>query len=412
MPANVVSSVFQKFWDRNLQTVFNNQLTARSFARVNRLGNLRQGQTLSRSFLDKLAPRPYTRGTAVTLRTVTLTEETLTVNQTPIIPFYMDKLDEFQANLPLAASVGKEFAIRVANALDGDTLGEITNGDSDVDDLDVNPSTGTNANGFVLTTSNIDKMFSIAAKKLEKATKGRFRNQYVAVLSPDIINILRERLAGKDSNLGDRVGENGLIGRYWDFDIIESTSLLWSGEIALGTLPIDGDTVTFNGVVFTFKTTLGTTAGNVLIGASADAARTNLAKAFNNTNNAAASAVDSDSVYVEVTAPNRDLLYGMTATNDASNSVDITFEGAGAIVVSETLTAAADIWTAALQVENQWFGIKGAPEVVVGMEVMTDRKPVPDMIGDNWLIYNLYGLKTFDDQDAMLCRARVRSDAF
>src|SRR3990167_9401333 len=213
--ANTISPVFAKFCDKTLQIVFNNVNVSQSFARMNRLGNLRQGNTLSRSILTKLAPRSYTRGTAVTIRAVTLTEETLTVDQTPIIPFSMDKLDEFQSNLPLAASVGKEFATRVANAVDGDILGEITNADSDVDDLDVNPATGTNANGFTLTTSNIDKMFSIAAKKLEKATKGRFRNQYVAVLSPDIINILRERLAGKDSNLGDRVGGNGLVGRYW-----------------------------------------------------------------------------------------------------------------------------------------------------------------------------------------------------
>lgn len=308
--------------------------------------------------------------------------------------------------------MGREFGIRVANAVDGDILGEIVNATSDVDDLDVNPGTGTNANGVTVTTSNIDKLFSIAAKKLEKATKGRFRNQYFAVLSPDVINILRERLAGKDSNLGDKVGENGLVGRYWGFDIIESTSLPWSGELALATQPTDGDTVVFNGVTFTFKTTLGTTAGNVLIGANANAARTNLAKALNNTNNAAASAIDSDSVYVEVTAANRDLLHGITATNDASNSVDITFEGQGAVTVSETLTAAADVWTAALQVENQFFGIKGAPEAVVSIEVTTDQKPVPDKIGDNWLIYTLYGLKTFNDQAAMLCRVRVRSDQF
>ena len=41
--------------------------------------------------------------------------------------------------------------------------------------------------------------------------------------------------------------------------------------------PTDGDTVTINGVTFTFKTTLGATAGNVLIGGSATNARANLA---------------------------------------------------------------------------------------------------------------------------------------
>ena len=269
--ANTISPVFAKFWDKTLQIVFNNVNVSQSFARMNRLGNLRQGNTLSRSILTKLSPRSYTRGTAVTIRDVTLTEETLTVNQTPIIPFYMDDLDEFQSSLNrgVAASVGKEFAVSVANKMDGDVLGEIANADNDVDDLDVNPSTGTNNNGVEVTPSNIDKLFSIAAKKLEKATKGRFRGQYVAVLSPDIINVLRERLAGKDSDLGDDVGTNGKVGRYWGFDIIQATSLYYTATLALATQPIDGDTVVItqgsSSVTWTFKTTLGTTAGNVLI---------------------------------------------------------------------------------------------------------------------------------------------------
>lgn len=412
--ANAVSAVFAKFWDKNLQIVFNNENVARSFAKVNRLGNLRQGQTLSRSYLTKISPRSYSRGTAVTIRDVTLTEETLTVNQTPIIPFYMDNLDEFQSalNRGVAANVGKEFAIAVANLMDGDVLGEIANADSSVDDLDVNPSTGTDNNGIEVTPSNIDKLFSVAAKKLEKATKGRFRNQYFAVLSPDIINILRERLAGKDSDLGDKVGTNGMVGRYWGFDIIEATSLYFTASLNLQTTPTDGDTVVVNGVTWTFKTTLGTTAGNVLIGANANAARTNLAKAFSNTNSAAASAIDSDAVYVELTAANRDLVDTLVGTNDASSKVTITLEGKGAVAVSETMTAAADLWTPALQVEHQFFGIKGAPELVVSIDVKTDIKPVPDKIGDNWLIYVLYGLKSFDDQDAMMCDVKVRSDKY
>ncbi len=47
-----------------------------------------------------------------------------------------------------------------------------------------------------------------------------------------------------------------------------------------GVAPSDGDTVTLDGVVYTFKTALTPTAGQVLIGASAAAALTNLAAAM------------------------------------------------------------------------------------------------------------------------------------
>jgi predicted aconitase with swiveling domain len=56
--------------------------------------------------------------------------------------------------------------------------------------------------------------------------------------------------------------------------------------------------VTIQGQVFTFKTTLGSTAGNVLIGGSADVARANLAALINapttTTANGVALTADSD----------------------------------------------------------------------------------------------------------------------
>lgn len=59
-----------------------------------------------------------------------------------------------------------------------------------------------------------------------------------------------------------------------------------TGTAASGTLTsdatnvADGDTVTIGGVTYTFKTTLGTTANQVLIGASAAASLTNLSQAI------------------------------------------------------------------------------------------------------------------------------------
>jgi len=57
--------------------------------------------------------------------------------------------------------------------------------------------------------------------------------------------------------------------------------LTGSAVLALATNPSNTETVTIQGQVFTFVSSIGTTEGNVLIGGSADATRANLAALIN-----------------------------------------------------------------------------------------------------------------------------------
>ena len=204
---------------------------------------------------------------------------------------------------------------------------------------------------------------------------------------------------------------NGNIGKYMGFELFVSNGCAVTAELLVGTQPTDGDTVIVNGVTWTFKTTLGTTAGNVLIGGSATAAVTNLTSALNNTEGTAAGAVSALSKYVEVTAANRDLLIGLAAT-DGTTKVTIVFEGIGTVTLSETLTAAADVWTANKQIQHNLFGRKGAVDLVIQKRPNIDVKEVPDKLGKNVLPWTLYGLKTFAEGARELVDVRIRQDAF
>ena len=68
---------------------------------------------------------------------------------------------------------------------------------------------------------------------------------------------------------------------YMGYDFHVSNQLTSTAVLALATNPTAGDTVTIAGQAFTFVSPIGTTAGNVLIGASADATRANLAALVN-----------------------------------------------------------------------------------------------------------------------------------
>lgn len=222
-----------------------------------------------------------------------------------------------------------------------------------------------------------------------------------AVLGPKTIAKLRSSKAIRESGLGDRVLENGLIGPFLGYNVVMNNNLPWSASLAIGTQPTDGDTVTVAGVTFTFKTTLGSTAGNVLIGASATTARANLAAAVNGTSGAG-------TTYVELTNENKYLLRekrGVTATSAAS----MAFAGYGDISVSETLTAAADVWSA--QRQTSIFMIRGAIDMVLQLkelEMLRKEKGFADLVKGLVRV----GTKTFNDGATLMVKMTQDASSF
>lgn len=214
-----------------------------------------------------------------------------------------------------------------------------------------------------------------------------------AVLGPKTIATLQASQAIRESGLGDRVMENGLIGPFLGYNVVMNNNLPWSASLAIGTQPTDGDTVVISGVTFTFKTTLGSTAGNVLIGASATTARANLAAAVNGTSGAG-------STYVELSNENKYLLRekrGLAATSDAT----MAFTGFGDISVSETLTASADVWSA--QRQTSIFMVRGAIDMVLQLkelEIIRKEKGFADLVKGMIGV----GTKTFNDGATLMVK--------
>lgn len=364
---------------------------------------LTKGDTVHRPYRSTLSVVDYTRGTAVTIQDITDTDENLQVTTAKIVPFYVDDLDALQHNYRVANQYADDSAKFLGNWIDGDVLGEYDQATSSVDDGDLG---GTDANGITVTTANIQKIFAIAGRKLDRLNIGR--DKRFAVISPFFHQVLLEYLAGRESSLGDSTGLNAHVGKYMGFNLHLSNNLGWSATLAFGTVPTANDTVVINGVTFTYKATPAA-AGEVDIGGDAPTSLDNLVAAVNNSNGYAAGA-GSATAYFEVSAANRALLRGITAT-DGTTQMTLKSEGRGAIAVSETLTAAADVWTAAKQIEHQLFGRQGAIDLVIQKRPVLDVRPVPDKLGSNFLPHTLYGLKTFREGKDMLVDVQRRSDA-
>jgi len=430
---NLDNSTFKEYYSKRMQVTHHKVDVFRAICNFEEAANLKEGDTVNRPYRSKMVSQAYTRGTAFTVRDISKTNEQLTVNVARVAPFYIDDLDALQSQHNDMNNFADDSVIVLANQIDGNVLGEYDQADSTVSNADI-VSGGTSTHGVTIDTGNIQSVFAKAKMKLKrknalgggpKVPGGSLRggSSLFAVISPDFEAVLLEYLAGKESNLGDSTGLAGHAGKYYGFDLYVSNSLGWSGVLGMATLPTEADTVVIQvpnkeTVTYTFKDTLGTTAGNIHIASTVDITRANFAEAINNPSDNEAEATDtgyralSSTVGTSGYSP-LDSVEGITATNDnTADTLTLKAEGVGFLIVSETLTASADTWTAALQIQHALFGIKGAIEVVIQKAPNVEIKDVPDKIGKNVVPWTLYGLKTFTEGKLMLVDVKVRTDAY
>ena len=416
MAAN--TNIFETRLSRRMQITRYSTPVYTAQASFEERANMESGQSVVRPSFARLFADTYTRGSDMTEQNYVETSETLTINTTPALLLPVDNFDEIQHKSSIVDRLAGD-GIRALNKhIDADYLAEVTNATSTVDAGDVGGTAGT---AITLDATNILKIFPAAARKLKLRnvditgltdTRSMIGNMKpmgagaFANLNPYVSEQLTYSLAGRETVGGDQTGMNGYSKTYFGFDCYDSTNGRWTGSLAIATQPTDGDTVTINGVVFTFKTTLGTDAGNVLIGADADAANTNLAALINTPGTTTGQGV-------ALTVANQRLLARITATaNTTPNTMTLVAKGYGYVVVSETLTNASDIWTSALQISEQMLGQKGAVDMVLQDAVKVSISDIPKQFGKYIKPRVLYGLKSFTEGKDALVNVKIISSSW
>lgn len=380
---------------------------------------LKVGDTVHRSYASTPVAKEMGADGSYSTQALYDTDETLVIDKEYESSFYIKSLDELQNSLPVRSKYAKLAAAAIFNKIDGDILGQYDQFTTDLDDGDLG---GTAGNGITVTPSNVNKLFSASKKKLQKnqimldngakftgfKPEDSAQTMGVAVISPDIYQMLIERLEGKDTNLGDKAGVSGHQGEYGGFNIFVSNALGWSAELALPTIPTAGDTITINGVTLTAAADgAATNPGDFSIQSAVDDAAASLVQLINGTGTAGA---DN---YIELSAANRLLLSGITATyNTSTNILSLKALGYGSVTVSETLTPSGDVWTAEKQIQHALFGAAGAIDVVVQKTPSMEQNPVNGKVGKDFVTWAAAGYKVFNEGKTMMIDVKVRTDAY
>lgn len=399
--ANSLSASFAKYWSKRMQIKHYKTDVYRAFVSMEEQDTLKKGDTVHRPYRSSLTVNDLGSQGQYTRQDITDTDESLVIDKEKEVTFYIREIDEMQSNYKTANDYADDAAVALGNQIDGDILGEVLNASNYVDDGKIG---GTAGNGIALSTTNVDKVFGKAGEYLD--ANDIKQDERKAIISPQVWNVIWQRLGSKNTEKGDNALMNGYKGRFADFDLHKSNQLTWTGVLAMATQPTDGDTVRIRGVVFTFKTTLGSTAGNVLIGASADAARANLTALVNAPSTTTAQGV-------ALSTANIVLLKNFTAVNDnTANTMTVTAKGVSYVVVSETFTDGTDTWTAAKQIQHNLFCRKGCTDLVIQtMPKMTDKSR-DGYLGRDIVSHTVYGKKSFAEGTVAMVDVQIRSDAY
>lgn len=195
------------------------------------------------------------------------------------------------------------------------------------------------------------------------------------VLGPRSVAKLRRAKSDRESRLGDAVLENGVVGPWQGWTVVQNNNLPWSATLTMDTNPTAGDTLTISGVIFEFHTTLSSVATGhvgVKIGNDVAATRANLVACLADSGTAGTN-------YVQM-GMRENFMIRRKRRVAATTAEAMAFTGYGDISVSETFTAGTNVWSA--QKQKAVFMVRGAIDLVmqfIGLESGKKEKGFADL---------------------------------
>lgn len=379
---------YAKQFDNAYQEVFQRTLVAKEIMNTRFEPVLRYGASVERAAYDMsgVLVRTVSRGSASTIDTITDSSELLTINLEKEAVFHISDGEATQAGpLNPGTVIGKQVGHKVALDLDGRCFAEIRNAlySFDNGDLTTGTSSGT---AITLSSTTVPQMVSRLGAKLRNRNNQDIMTNMVLVVDSYAASDITQYLLGKNIDMAGAVFKNGYTGDVSNAQLYTSENLPCDVVITSSGVAVDTQTFVINGVTLTTVASIGSTPGNVLIGANAAATITNLAALINAPGTTTAQGV-------ALSAADQAALSGITAVATSATVLTLNGTGTGRIIVTETQTNFAVTSTTLLC----YFGKKGAIDLVIQDMKPVDMRVTTDRRGTNVFSSYLAGIKTFAD---------------
>lgn len=374
---NSTSSWNQTKYARTVSALLFTKSVAMSLANTELRANMPDGNTITRPTTSFLGIQQYSPNNTGTYDNLTLGSETLVINDTPMVIFTLDQINEDDAGWNISMNTMENVAKLLREYVDGKFFAQVLN-------------FGNNFGSTVaLSSTNAVQTLLDGAATLINA--GADETKLVAVLDAFGVSKVGQNAISSGFNLSDKTYVAGWTGKeVAGTQLVVSANLTMVGTYALGTgNPSNAQTVKLNGYTFTFVSSIGSTAGNVLIGATATDTIANLNSAINGT-------AGAGTTYVAPTSADRNkYLRGFSST---ASTTTLTFTSTrgyrGASAFAKTTAS------------NNKFGQfviyatimeDGAINMVMRDNVKSVTGRVPASLVYEYLTWSRFGLKVFAD---------------
>jgi hypothetical protein len=386
-------------WSAEIQKTYFKENVARAFVNESLASELTAGTRINRPYRKTLVGTDYTKGTAISSwNALGGTNEYLDVDQIKIVPSYVDDLDALHNKWDMAMQAASDSGRALNNLIDQKILSRYQDAYSYISAQDLGGS-GTGA--YAIGSSNIKNLFTVADRNLNLYNRG-LGNRF-AVIGPRLLEQIKLDVSNRETAFGDKVYDNGLVGPRFGFDVYLSNNVPFTATITTSSIPVDGETFTIGGVVFTWEAhgTNCSSAGEVDIGTNEAEAYANLVLAINGTT------AGTTSTYYDVSDDDREFLQmaGITASFDTHT---LTISGYGDVPITETTTNCA----VTTNVQYPIFGVKGAIDFVALKEPNVIFRPCENLLGRKIYAWTNYGVKTFTKEKKSLVYAKIDTSSW
>lgn len=403
---------FKKTYIMRYEDILQKVMVGLKVANTRFESDMKFGDTVTRFVLNLSAVRvrSFTNLVNQTIDPLTDSTENMTINVQVGAVFPIARLEKIQAGpLDPAMVAGKNIAMKVATFLDARILTETRNAYTTFDTGNLTTAT---ANGTPITLSSTTVPQMVAQTYAKLFSNNVPMTNMCWVLDPFSVSQIAQYPIGKDITSANTVFFNGFSGNIFGTEVYTSNNLTSESLLALATQPTDGDTVTIGGVVFTFKTVLGATPGNVLIGGSADIARANLTALINapatTTANGVALATADQITLQDVLGIGTGSSFAVAAVNDnTADTMTVYGVGSSRFAVSKVLTAGGDAWT--YQLIHAYYGMKGSIDVAVQDQPTVEMRDEPQQLTTNIFNNVVAAVKTFTDGSQQFLDVKIKN---
>lgn len=401
--ANNLSAQNPKYWSKRLQYLLYKNLVSRDIANFEEAALLVNWDTVQRNIPWDVYPDDYVAGTDTVPQNMVVTQETLTINISKNITVYYDMNEEIQNSLNVVNEVYIDRAwYKLRDEIDGRFLKEIENA---VYTFDAGNIGWTAWQPIVLTSWNVIETFSEAWSTL-RAGNVETDRPWISVVPPSVVSKMRQSNVLTGFDLADQTLREWFLnkevqGIYEGWVVMSSNNVTASNVLTYSGQPSNGETLVIGWVTYTFVSSIGSTEWNILIGADADATYTNLY-------NSISGGTGSGTTYIPLTNSSdsgkafKNIL--LTAVLDTTGNT-VTFYTAGKVTYTDGVSNAT-LWT---QVFHCYLARKGATDMVIQKEVTVQKNKAPLKNGYYYLLWDLYGIKTFDEGTKRMLKLVIKA---